>query len=62
MEFSTAGEAELAMRHLDGGQIDGQIVRVSYVLVNPRRRRASPGMSRAGVRLCRTRNQLIQML
>lgn len=43
LEFSTAEEAETAMQHLDGGQIDGQIVKVSYVLVSQRRRRASPG-------------------
>jgi RNA-binding protein with serine-rich domain 1 len=43
LEFATAAEAEAAMRHVDGGQIDGQVVQVSYVLVKPRRRRASPG-------------------
>lgn len=43
VEFSAAEEAETAMGHLDGGQIDGQVVRVSYVLVSQRRRRASPG-------------------
>lgn len=43
LEFAAADEAEAAMRHMDGGQIDGQVVKVSYVLVSQRRRRASPG-------------------
>ena len=43
LQFAAAEEAESALCHLDGGQIDGQVVKVSYVLVSQRRRRASPG-------------------
>ena len=43
IEFAVAEEAEAALQHLDGGQLDGQVMKVSYVLVSQRRRRASPG-------------------
>lgn len=42
LEFVSAEDAESAMRHLDGGQLDGQTIKVSYVLVRQKRRRASP--------------------
>eukprot|EP01041_Mallomonas_annulata_P004571 gene4570-9086_t len=38
VEFEKAKDAEDAMLHMDGGQLDGHILKVSYILVNKRRR------------------------
>lgn len=41
--FKNAESAEEAMTHLDGGQIDGAVIQVSFVLVSKKRQReASP--------------------
>ena len=45
IEFSTADEAENAMKHMDGGQIDGQEITAAPVLIPkhpPQPRRNSP--------------------
>ncbi|XP_042337508.1 RNA-binding protein with serine-rich domain 1-like [Plectropomus leopardus] len=45
VEFETAEEAEKALKHMDGGQIDGQEITVTAVLtptVRPPPRRLSP--------------------
>lgn len=50
VEFETADEAENAMKHMDGGQIDGQEITAAPVLLPKPRpmpmRRMSPGMGR----------------
>lgn len=50
VEFDTADEAENAMKHMDGGQIDGQEITAAPVLLPKPRpllmRRMSPGMGR----------------
>lgn len=49
VEFDTADEAENAMKHMDGGQIDGQEITAAPVLLpkpRPLMRRMSPGMGR----------------
>lgn len=38
IEFENAKDAEEALIHMDGGQIDGNVIRVSILLVNKRRR------------------------
>ena len=38
VKYLTSKEAEHAVLHLDGGQIDGQKIKVTFVLVNKRRR------------------------
>ena len=43
--FEKADEAEQAVLHLDGGQLDGQLLKVSFVLVSNKKRRESPGLS-----------------
>ncbi len=30
IEFSNADEAETAMKHMDGGQIDGQVIQIFF--------------------------------
>lgn len=42
VEFNNADEAENAMKHMDGGQIDGQEITAAPVLVPSRPRRSSP--------------------
>jgi len=53
VEFNTADEAENAMKHMDGGQVDGQEITVAPVLnIRPRpggmmmNRRPSPPQRR----------------
>lgn len=52
VEFETADEAENAMKHMDGGQIDGQEITAAPVLLPKPRiipmRRMSPPMNRRG--------------
>lgn len=44
MVFAQEKDAEQALFYLDGGQIDGNVIKVSFVLVNaPRRHSPSPG-------------------
>lgn len=43
IEFATADEAETAMKHMDGGQVDGQEVTVAPILV-PRNRGGMGGV------------------
>lgn len=40
VEYSNPTDAENAQIHLDGGQLDGNVLKVSLVLVNQRKRRA----------------------
>jgi RNA-binding protein with serine-rich domain 1 len=40
VEYNTPSDAENAQIHLDGGQLDGNVLKVSFVLVNHRRRRS----------------------
>lgn len=40
VEYKTPSDAENAQIHLDGGQLDGNVLKVSFVLVNQRRRRS----------------------
>jgi len=49
IEYESAKEAETAMLHLDGGQLDGNVLKVSYILVSNNRRRNSPGIINNGV-------------
>jgi RNA-binding protein with serine-rich domain 1 len=41
--FEKSKDAEQAVLYLDGGQIDGNVIKVSFVLVSSKRRRESPG-------------------
>ena len=43
VSFRSADDMNQAVVHLDGGQIDGQIIKATFVLVSNRRRRDSPG-------------------
>jgi RNA recognition motif-containing protein len=40
VEYNTPSDAENAQLHMDGGQLDGNVLKVSFVLVNNRRRRS----------------------
>jgi RNA-binding protein with serine-rich domain 1 len=40
VEYNTPSDAENAQIHMDGGQLDGNVLKVSFVLVNHRRRRS----------------------
>ena len=42
VEFATPHEAEQAQLYMDGGQLDGNAIKVSFVLVS-KRARNSPG-------------------
>lgn len=42
VEFDTSKDAEQAMLYLDGGQLDGNVIKVSFILINKRTRRQSP--------------------
>jgi RNA-binding protein with serine-rich domain 1 len=37
--YENAADAEKAQLHMDGGQLDGNVLRVSFVLVDQQRRR-----------------------
>lgn len=44
LTFTNSKDAEQAVLHLDGGQIDGQIIKVSFVLISQsKRKRESEG-------------------
>jgi RNA-binding protein with serine-rich domain 1 len=40
VEYNSPSDAENAQLHMDGGQLDGNVLKVSFVLVNQRRRRS----------------------
>lgn len=42
VEFDISKDAEQAMLYLDGGQLDGNILKVSFILISKRTRRQSP--------------------
>ena len=44
IEFDVLEDAESAMLYLDGGQLDGNVLKVSMILVNNRRRESSQGI------------------
>lgn len=39
IEYENAADAESAQLHMDGGQLDGNVLKVSFVLVDQQRRR-----------------------
>ena len=49
VQFQNVNDAEQAVICMDGGQIDGNIVNVTFVLVEKRRR--SPSPKKSGIRL-----------
>lgn len=42
VHFNSSLDAEAAVLAMDGGQLDGAVLKVSFILVQPRRRRDSP--------------------
>lgn len=50
MEYHTAEEAEKAMKHMDGGQIDGQEISCAPVMRNQGRPPAPIGRGRSPIR------------